>query len=238
MKIRLASAIAVMALFGFGTANAADMPVKSRPVAAPVAYAAPAYNWTGYYIGALAGYGTGDSKHCDAGCFPGFPTPSIDGWLLGGTIGANWQTGNWVLGIEADAAWANIKGSSGNTSNFGCANACRTEINSTSTVRGRVGWAFDRWLPYLTAGVAFSDLHASLGNPVLTSDSSFRTSFVVGGGVEWAFTQQWSAKFEYLYTDMGGFYYDTNNTCGAFPNCSVEDVKLHQFRLGLNYKFL
>ena len=101
----------------------------------------------------------------------------------------------------------------------------------------RVGYAFDRLLPYVTAGAGWSQLDASIGNPVLASGSTTKTSFVVGGGLEYAFWQNLSAKVEYLYfTKLGDFAYDTVGACGT-PGCHVQVQGLCVVRLGLNYRF-
>lgn len=242
-KIALALAVLTTAAFS-QTASAADMPAKAAPKSAAVAV--PVYNWSGFYIGLVTGFGTGGSRHCDDGTCSAagvvYPAPDIDGWLLGGTIGVNWQTGNVVLGIEGDWAWTDISGTAGSTASFGCGgtNGCRTEVNSIGTVRARLGWAIDRILPYVTAGIAWADIKGSIGNPVLASGSKTKSAFVWGLGVEFAITQQWTAKVEYLRSDFGGFVYDTAAVpaCGLpAPGCSVEDVDLNLVRLGLNYKF-
>ncbi len=74
-----------------------------------------------------------------------------------------------------------MKGHSGNIAGFGCGGACDNKIKSFETARARVGYAFDRFLPYVTAGAAWTQLDASLGDPILASGSTTKTSFVVGG---------------------------------------------------------
>jgi outer membrane immunogenic protein len=228
---------AAIAAFGFvNTASAADMPTKA-PMAAPLAVA---YNWTGFYVGGLVGYGSSTGQHCDANtcALPGVVYPATDpkGWNAGVTIGYNWQVANWVLGVEGDWSWANMKGNSGNTTGFGCGGSCDTKIKSFETARARVGWAFDRFLPYVTAGVAWTQLQASLGAPVLASGSTTKTSFVVGGGLEYAFWQNLSAKVEYLYiSKLGDFVYGPA-LCAA-PGCFARTSAINEVRFGLNYRF-
>ncbi len=222
----------------FGSAFAADLPSTEGPITKGPAAPAPPFSWTGFYVGAQGGYGWGHSTHCDGtGCnVPGviYPQFNTSGATLGGTLGFNYQIDNVVLGLEGDYSWADIKGSSPNTAGFGCGGRCSTEINGFGTIRGRLGYAFGQFLPYLTGGVAFTNLKASLGN--VASGSTMRTSGTVGAGVEYAFTPNWSAKAEYLYiTDPGKFRYGPT-TCAA-PGCFTTRNDYSVFRVGLNYRF-
>jgi opacity protein-like surface antigen len=92
-------------------ASAADMPVKAPGYKAPVV--APLYNWTGPYIGIAGGYGWGHSNQTDPGIIINDDgSYGVNGGLLGGTLGYNWQQGTWVFGVEGDYSWADISGSS------------------------------------------------------------------------------------------------------------------------------
>ena len=116
-----------------------------------------AYNWTGFYVGINGGGGWGRSTQTDAaGVTSGSYNQS--GGLVGGTVGYNWQMTNWVLGLEADWDWANIDGS---TNPVVCAApGCFTDLRSIGTVRPRLGYAWDRWLVYVTGGLAWGDIKA------------------------------------------------------------------------------
>jgi len=224
------------------------MPTKAPIMKAPMV--APVYNWTGLYVGAVGTYGWGDSQHCQnlpagspfANCDPQFPQTKLTGWQGGLTLGYNWQWIQWVFGVEGDWSWGKLKGSSNNTAVFGCGGGgatCDTWINSIGTARARVGYAFDRFLPYLTAGAAFSDLHGAIGPAAARStDSTIKTNFVWGGGIEYAFWQNWSAKIEYLnILRMGDFTYDSLGACGAATRCYVHVGNVNLVRFGLNYRF-
>ncbi len=200
MKRLLFACVGALALAGVvGTAGAADlsrpMPMKAAP------YAAPFYNWTGFYLGVNGGGGWGSSTWDSTGSF------DVSGGLVGGTIGYNWQFGTWVLGLEGDIDWANIKGST----NAGCllGGGCSSENTWLGTTRGRIGYAFDRWLPYVTAGAAFGNVDAT--HPGATGLSSTQVGWTAGGGVELAVVNNVTAKVEYLHYDLGSF------TCGL--NC-------------------
>jgi outer membrane immunogenic protein len=198
--------------------QAADIPrpvYKSamRPV---IAY----YNWTGFYVGINGGYGFGKSKWSGVGV-----APKPTGGMAGGTIGYNYQVGSWVWGLEGDIDWADVNG------NAICAGfTCSTKNTWLATLRGRIGYAFDRWLPYLTAGGAYGNVKASV-NPGGFSASKSELGWTFGGGLEYAFLGNWSAKIEYLYVDLGRF--DT----GPAPFVNNVSFKENVVRAGINYKF-
>ena len=136
-RIVLAAALALSA----GSALAADLPAPPPPPRAPAAYvpvAAPLYNWSGIYVGINGGYGFGSSSW-DFSPVTGFPASTgnfdINGPLVGGTVGVNFQTGQFVFGVEADGDWSDIKGSAGVCNPF----ICQTSNEWLATIRGRVG---------------------------------------------------------------------------------------------------
>ena len=163
MKRVLLAGATLLALTTTQPALAADAPVYKGP--APVATAA--VNWTGFYVGGVVGYASASGIHCDYGppdtCIP---VTDPKGWNAGVTVGYNWQVANWVLGIEGDWSWASMRANAGDGGGFGCGTSCDTKINSFETARVRVGYAFDRFLPYVTAGIGWTQLEASIGNPV------------------------------------------------------------------------
>jgi outer membrane immunogenic protein len=208
-----------------GAAAAADL-----PPAAPAPYykAAPAYlpaySWTGLYIGINGGGGFGRSTWDNTGGF------DISGGLVGGTIGYNYQFGQVVAGVEADLDWADINGST----TLNCAAGCTTGDSWLSTVRGRLGIAAGRFMPYITGGVAFGNIEAS--GPGLVGASSTNTGWTLGGGIEMSLAGGWTAKAEYLYVDLGSFNCGTG--CGAAPGV-VDNVAYttNIVRAGINYRF-
>ncbi len=222
-KFLLATCGTVALMFGASTVNANDM------------------DWSGGYVGGLVGYGWGNSDHCDApGCVggvPAFPAADPDGFLGGIAIGYNHQfANNVVIGVEADASLAGIDGSSGSTVTFGCAGVCATEIDFLATIRGRLGYSMGYFLPFVTGGLAIANIDGSIGTPVLASSSTTETAAVVGGGVEIAINNQWSAKIDYLHVfDLGTFVY-----APAFcvpPGCGIRDNTLDVVRVGVNFHF-
>jgi outer membrane immunogenic protein len=205
-----------------GQASAADLSRRAQmPVKAPE-YMAPVYLWSGPYVGINGGGGWGDSSWTNTGNF------DISGGMIGGTIGYNWQQGPWVVGLEADVDWSNIKGST----TVGCVTGCETRNTWLGTGRGRIGYAWDRFLPYFTGGVAFGGVEAN--RPGFTGSSETRAGWTLGGGVEFAFAPQWSAKVEYLHVDLGDF--NCGTSCGTFSPNNV-DFTANLVRGGVNYRF-
>ncbi|HVV62136.1 MAG TPA: outer membrane protein [Pseudolabrys sp.] len=222
----LAACAGLLALAMAGPSLAADLP---RPVYKAPAYVAP-FSWSGFYVGINGGYGWGTSNWSGPGT-TGSVKPK--GGLAGGTIGYNMQTGVWVWGVEGDFDWSWMKGNT-TTGSGACAGGfgCQTKIPWFATARGRIGYAFDRWLPYITGGAAFADVKAT-PNPGVASVSKTQVGWTVGAGLEYAFMGAWSAKIEYLYADLGHI------TCGA-ATCGTSTTvsyKTNLVRAGLNYRF-
>jgi outer membrane immunogenic protein len=230
MRMGLLIGTAIAALVG-GSALAADIPLKAPPRAVT-------YNWSGIYIGGVASYGFAKAEHCSVivPCAPSFPFTDMTGWLGGGTVGANYQINNFVLGVEADWSGGKLNGSSPSTTGFGCAGLCANSIRDVATVRGRIGWAYDRVLVYGTAGGAWERLQASIGTPPVIDNRTTRSNFVYGGGAEFALGGNVSAKLEFLRTTkLGTFVEDTNRICTAI--CTLEVKELNLLRVGLNWRF-
>jgi outer membrane immunogenic protein len=227
-----------------GGANAADLPVRKAPV--PVVAAAP-FSWTGFYIGAHAGGGWGTKEWSD----PFFSNKvilrgsdtvgnyNINGFLGGGQIGYNFQSGWVVFGVEADASWTNMKGAS---RCFFSVKNCSTKVDSLGTIVGRLGGTYDRVLLYILGGGAWvHEKHSGTtccdSNDGLTtvSASGTRWGWTIGGGVEVAFTQNVSGKLQYNYMDFGKKVYgfsDGEDTVSVHIRQSIHTVKV-----GLNYRF-
>jgi len=238
-KLRVAGLLAGLAIgFAASVAHAADMP-KAIVKAAP---AIPQPDWTGFYVGLQAGGGWGQADQTDA-------TPFDSGWydvsggLVGATWGYNWQVGRFVLGFESDAAASNIRGSTTGDAglNGPCGgSSCKATLQWFGTDRLRLGYAYGRWLPYVTGGMAWGYIHGEEGNGSSEpngSGSEFHFGWTVGGGVEAKIDPRWSAKVEYLYADLrdGGTF--TDQFPGGFQATESEAMHVHIIRAGLNYRF-
>ncbi|MEI8150436.1 MAG: outer membrane protein [Hyphomicrobiales bacterium] len=209
----------------FATAAvAADLP-RQMPTKAPAVYMPVGYNLTGLYIGVNGGYAWGSSD------WSGFASSNKpDGGMIGGTIGYNWQAPGsaWVFGLEGDMDWADFKGSFANAA---CPTGCQTKINWQGTARGRLGYAWDRVMPYVTGGLAVGEVEANQGGFAGARDT--KAGWTVGGGVEAALAGNWTAKIEYLHVDLG------STNCGL-PSCSLPtsvNFTADEVRGGLNYRF-
>jgi outer membrane immunogenic protein len=236
-KILVSAAAAAALLTTLLGAQAADLPQRAY---APAPVMAQVYNWTGLYVGVNGGYGWGAqdpltlfSNRFDRTSF------NINGGMFGGTIGAQIQQGYVVLGLEGDLDWANIKGNGISTPTIaGIAQPItlniESKISAVGTARARVGVAMNNWLFYGTGGAAFVKSSANgttiAGVPcgtfgVLTncSASSWRPGLAAGLGAEWGFTQNWTAKLEYLYIATMGSGANTDH--------------VNTVRAGINYRF-
>jgi outer membrane immunogenic protein len=209
-KILLAALLAGVA----SSALAADLPThKAAPAPAPY-YAPPIFSWTGLYIGANGGWAGGSG----GGNF-GSPT----GGLAGGTIGYNYQVGQFVAGLESDLDWADL-----HSSGVNLLGAYNDRVDSLVTARARAGIALDHALIFATAG--YAGVEDRLSMPGFSS-TDWRNGGAIGGGIEYAFTNNISAKAEYIYTPLTSKSYTVGGVTGR------SDLNLSLVRAGLNYKF-
>ncbi len=222
MKKLLAGGFAFAALVVAQCAAAADLSLAPL-YKAPPAEVTQAYNWTGFYFGANGGGGWGHSYW--SGTTTGI---GLAGGQAGGTFGYNRQLGNVVFGVEGDVDWS---GFSGNSTTAGCPGGCGTSDSWLSTVRGRIGYSFDRAMPYVTGGLAIGDIRAAA--PGFAGGDATNAGWTLGGGVEVALPGNWTAKAEYLRVDLGGF---SCTGCTALPSNNVS-MQENVFRAGVNYHF-
>lgn len=256
LKKTLISAAALVA-FG-GAALAADLPTrKSAPVYVPIA---PAFTWTGAYFGVNAGgiftqnktdfYGQGanTAAYIARGLVPGRISHDKSGFIGGAQAGYNYQYGMWVGGVEADINYTDAK-----KHNRYVAGAQLPVTEATSdlrwlgTARIRLGFTpMDRLLVYGTGGLAFGDVKNSArmysfsGGPLAYygSQSDTRAGWTVGGGLEYAITNNLTVKGEYLYYDLGKKTVAVNPTNGVGSNFGARFKNDGSIvRAGVNWKF-
>jgi outer membrane immunogenic protein len=188
-----------------------------------------------------------------AAAFPTSVNVDPKGALIGGQFGHNWQTGIWVWGLETDLDWADIKSSgtaSGTTFqrrdvHYTFTATGAQKLDAFGTLRARVGITpADRVLVYATGGLAYghAKFDASYGDTACElclsgSDERWKIGWTVGGGLEWAFLNNWSLKGEYLYYDLGSM----NQVLTGSPSEAAVDAHAefrgNIVRAGLNYKF-
>ena len=241
--IPFAAYIGVRGTLPSGTLAFADPPpaiVSKSPSPDWTRLQSPPVNWTGIYLGINGGFTFGGSNWTDSVIGGSSGNFGTSGFVFGGTVGANYQIGSLVFGVEADGDWADTSGFGTFTASALCTGACFTTSSWLSTVRGRAGYAFDRFLVYGTGGAAFGNVRANFSNDPVTS--SIEAGWTVGAGVEVAFARNWSAKAEYLFVNLG------NGSCTT--NCAIADasgtpvipnvaVKFNEsiVRGGINYRF-
>jgi outer membrane immunogenic protein len=244
MKAILLGGAAASLLTASGFAADLDrMPIKAAPVP-------PFFTWTGCYAGGWIGGGWGQKNLADStgllALVTGFTaaTLNIDGYLLGGQFGCDYQfASNWVLGLEGAVSGGAIRGSTAVALPTGIAGdsaSFKERTDFLTSVTGRVGYAFDRWLLYAKGGAAwagdkYSAIGVFLGTPYDLEGLETRLGWTAGVGIEWAFSPYWSVTLEYDYYGFGSHnitFIDTNSgTTGP------ENIKqnLQVVKLGVNF---
>ena len=233
------------------SASAADYAPVPAPVYAPPPPLVPMQVvplWSGFYVGGNLGGGWAHSPSSFSVGGPVFASARnyASGAIGGAQIGYNWQYGAFVFGGESDIQFANGEGSLSAfcpASRCGVTVAARVDqkMNWFGTSRGRLGYAQDSWLVYFTGGYVYAafqtDASALAGGVTAHADEGGnRSGWTVGGGVEIAFTREWSVKAEYLYADLGDRI--TAWTVPAVPRFSHDDsLNMNIVRVGVNYRF-
>jgi outer membrane immunogenic protein len=199
--------------------------VKSGPV--PVV---AAYDWTGCYVGGHVGGLWGRTKQSS-------PFANTDNLILnrtvdlgaaaaGGHLGCNVQYRQIVFGVEADASWTRVEETG--LVDIARGELIRTKFDWYSSVRGRLGISFDRNLIYGTGGVAFGAIHYRYEETCCLASIKSSNGWVVGGGWEYALTDNWITRAEYFYYDFGKIDW--------YVGVDVQ-TSFHVGRIGLSYKF-
>ncbi|CAN5269870.1 porin family protein [soil metagenome] len=236
--------VAALAALGATGAQAAD--IAARPYTKAPVYVAPVYNWTGFYAGVHIGAAFGGDEGVSQvlplpAAFPITSSNRDAVFLGGGQIGADYQFApNWLVGIEGQ-----ISGLANSNRTFTSAFSGGTVITDRGTewlasVTGRLGYTWGPGLIYAKGGVAFRDdggfgfTVANLATPFVLGRET--TGWTVGGGLEYMFAPNWSAKIEYQYYDFDRTSFSTvagSTTPVAF---SYKD-DLHTVKVGVNYRF-
>jgi outer membrane immunogenic protein len=264
MKKLLFASIALGVLAS--SATAADLE-RLGPVYGPPAVVVPVFTWTGCYIGANAGgaWPKSDLTYTQGGAYLttfdpndvafadslGSSTLTPRGFTGGGQAGCNYQASELLLGIETDINRLHAQGSF-NAS--GMLPVAGTPVSATAnvttdwlyTLRGRLGVAVDRGMFFVTGGLAAGNInfsetffHGANGSFETGSMSQTKTRWTAGFGLEYALTNAWLAKIEYLYVNLGSVGVSSvNNANPAFTATHSADLKESIIRLGVNYKFL
>jgi outer membrane immunogenic protein len=264
MKKFLLGSVALAAMVA-GPAMAADMPLKAPP---PVVY----YNWSGCYVGGHVG---GKSSRADLTYgntlglgFPGSPIVPVagaavtdgsiymSGALAGGQVGCQYEfAGGWLIGVEGDGSWTQSDGQGRVLAGtpfgpggiaFGPGNL-RAQVTEhwMATARAKLGYAWDKWMFYVTGGGAWAAVRTSVwGNQfvagglfgVAPEQEQTLSGWTAGFGAEYALGYGWSIKGEYLYMDFSRQTYFGTNIPPIFSEYNLH-LRQSVARFGLNYKF-
>jgi len=234
-----------------GPGMAADLPVR-----APAYKAAPlaaVWSWSGLYVGIDGGYGFGNDPFSQTVVQPGGTLASFEksvvapkGGFFGGQMGYNWQVGSIVLGVEGDAQWSGQRDKA-------CGLVCEAAVNAVesttveqklkwfATARGRLGWANEGYLLYVTGGGAWAgidetDTFIDQGRTFVAGSSRTKSGWAVGAGIETRLWGNWTAKLEYLHIDLGSVtsVLPVSSTASIVTDSRIRDDIV---RAGINYKF-
>lgn len=220
-------------LLGLSLSLLASTSFAADAVVEEVVEVAPVFTWTGGYIGLQGGYAWGDGS-IDESDGPGFADFEPDGFIGGVYAGYNYQmSNNIVIGAEVDVVYADVDGEGTVFDEPGDPiGLAGQELNWSGAGRLRLGYAVDRFLPYIAGGVAFGDIDLTpigvLGAP--TFSDTF-VGWTIGGGLDYAFTDNLIFRAEYRYTDFGSEDFDDGD--GGFEM----ELDTHDVRLGIAYKF-
>lgn len=234
MKIKLLAAALLLGTAGF--AHAADAVVEEV-----VVDVAPVFIWTGGYIGLQGGYSWLDPVQQFVGSINLVGEPDANGWTLGGQAGYRYQFDSGIVaGVEADLF--GYFDADGLAPIGGSINNAAFEANYGGSVRGQVGYAFDRFLPYVTGGLAFVDIEGGTtpgGSTTVAPGASYddtRIGWTIGAGLAYAVTDNWIVNADYRYSDYGDETYDTPAVAGGTADTSL-DLTEQALKLGISYKF-
>jgi outer membrane immunogenic protein len=202
-----------------------------------------AYNWTGCHVGAQVGGLLSEDKHGNGVSF------SSAGFVGGGQIGCDYQFApGWVAGVEGRAAWSSLKNTHALTLKFSTGAIAPSQFTLSNdflaSASARVGYSFaDRWLVFARGGGAWThekmdDAFTIGGTAFDPSATNTRTGWTAGGGLEYAFSRNWSAQLEYDYYNFGS----PGAKLTSGPNGAVVTIRslndtIHEVAVGLNYRF-
>jgi outer membrane immunogenic protein len=264
---RLTLAIAMCAIFG-GLAYAGPEAFSGKEMkeVAPPPPPPPRFNWSGFYIGGFGGYkySSVDLNLDLSGEWNGAPGPrdmvesegsgnlNNSGAELGGLVGYNYQWNCWVLGLEVDGGYLWARDSS-NSGIFFPSQFQPVDVRSSFkthylvTVAPRFGYAFGRWLPYVTGGLAVGDLEyaqeiAFPGGGPTDREGASRTNtnpgWMVGGGLQYALSDHWSVRAQYQYIDLGSISFESDFDGGGIaPAYHHAELREHNASFAIMYKF-
>ena len=243
-----------------GSATAADLEPNPVYKAPPLVAPAPIFSWTGAYSGLFAGYGWAYADATEpfaasTGYFYNYGgnpySFDADGFFGGGTLGYNWQSGAFVYGLEGEIGYLGLEGSRIDPNGIAIGTPdTTTTFNSDfyAAVTGRLGIAMNNVLFYAKGGGALLDAKATTIDPCIAppagcgiatlSMSGNKTMFgwTAGGGIEWAYAANWTAKVEYAYFNFGRLDTTGASSFGEYETQSI-GVTAQTVKVGVNYRW-
>jgi outer membrane immunogenic protein len=195
-------------------------------------------NWSGAYLGATLGYGWTKPNYTFHGNeHVSFEAKGVQGGILGGY---NFQTGNFVYGVEGDFMLTDMNRFHRDTSYTPpCfSEGCDARVDWYGTLRGRLGYSYGSLMPFITGGLAVGRVKGSadLGacdNKDSCGFNETRAGWALGAGTEWMINPNWSVKAEYLYVNLGKPHF--NNS--ALGGVATDDIDFSNVRIGVSYHF-
>ncbi len=239
MKKFLLGTVGLVALGMAAPALAADLPARTY-TKAPAPMIAAIYDWSGFYIGANGGYGSSRKEWDALSPLVGEDgSHNATGGLAGGQIGYRWQTGGWVFGLEAQGDWADLRGSNVSLTSLAAGSINRSKIDAFGLFTGQIGYAWNNVLWYAKGGAAVTDDKYTGVTAGLPFDAATETRWgaSVGTGLEFGFSPNWSAAFEYDHLFMG----DRTLSFTSPASLATRTESIHQdvdlFTVRLNYRW-
>ena len=233
---------AILGMASLTAASAADMALKAPPPPP-----APAWSWTGCYAGIEGGGVWGKQSVTNIDTVTGVnggPITNVSprGGLFGGTVGCNYQMTNIVIGIENDLSWDGLRGSANDQPPFNIGFTHGLSTSWLDTLRGRVGVVVGSGLLYATGGAAFTAIKDTATGvaatvPPTISGTTSTTGWTAGGGIEYMFAPQWSAKAEYLYVRFPTIHDAFDTATGGLYSGASTRLTENILRVGINYHF-
>ena len=244
MKRILFTAVSLGMLGALSPALGADLPYAKAPSAV-----ASVYDWTGPYVGVFGGGGFGNHNVNNS---TGTNQPFTDftanysstGGLAGGEAGYNWQSGNFIVGLEGDLFWSGIKGNDSSQFNGGAfpgvTGVDADNLRWGGTLRARGGFTVDRWLMFFTGGYAFGSIqhtNTDAASGVVDRFNVQANGLTAGAGFAYAITNNVIGKFEYRYYNFNGYNRPGNPLTpnGQIPYTTETTYSV--VTIGLDFKF-
>lgn len=245
--------MAVLAGLALAAATAMAADIGGLPPPAPMLSPVPVYNWNGFYVGGHIGYAAAESNITETPVDTGITTSgsaTANSFIGGAQVGWNWVIVPHVLiGFEWDVSGGSLGANPATTFGGGGTVGWTDSVNWFGTARGRLGYAVDNWLFYVTGGLAWAQNQltrtqtvAGPTSPALNAtftSSDTRVGWSAGAGIEWGFAPNWSAKAEYLYISINQetVPYTVASPAAVRTFNVAESMTMQTVRLGVNYRF-